>query len=210
MVRSLWFHRKSHRVVLKIAVLSFNRINWISIISLDNLWNHYPLIPESSFTLRLKRISGALSRFMCIHGSWRVRSCVSLRATTLPNTLFASRPPCNSSNRRVIKRNDSEKLRSFGVACMHSTRVEEAGQLKRIRPITLKLLNPMVIWRITPRNNVPPKALMWVCLCMCVYVCLTVPELPGLRRTKTMPYTHAMAHVNILLRRATHPRGIRA
>lgn len=66
---------------LEIAVLSFNRVNRISIISSDIPRNHYPLIPESSFT---KRISGALRRFMCAGGSWRVRSCVPLRAITLP------------------------------------------------------------------------------------------------------------------------------
>lgn len=110
----------------------------------------------------------------------------------LPHIHFEAYPLDHGSyvvDTRVIKRyatgNYGHRRR------MSCTYVEGAGRKdSAVYAITAKLLNPMVIWRITPRNNgQTPKASVWVCL--------TVRSREGAWRG--MFRAHATANINITL-----------
>jgi len=190
--------------MLRIVILSFNCNNRISIIFFDIPWNRYPLIPDSSFTLGLKRISiRALCRFMYIRESWRVRNYV-FHATTLLNGLFASRP-LRDSTYIVIKWYDSKKITVVSRR-MHTSK--EPISWKDSTAITQSDGNLMNYTKVTFWRR------LCECMCarararVCVCVYLMVPKLSELKRAKMIPCAYAMALINIPLQWVAHPRDI--
>lgn len=110
----------------------------------------------------------------------------------LPYIVFEAYPLNHGSyvvDTRVIKRYARE---NYGHRRrMSCTYVEGADRKDSAAyAITTKLLNPMVIWRITPRNNAES-------VCVCVWVCLAVRSREGAWRG--MFRAHATANINITL-----------
>lgn len=90
----------------------------------------------------------------------------------------------------VLLNGTRREIMVIDVACRVHTSKGAGRKDSAVYAITAKLLNPMVIWRITPRNNgQTPKASVWVCL--------TVRSREGAWRG--MFRAHATANINITL-----------
>lgn len=121
-------------------------------------------VTNNKFTIQLNESRHVLQIYHALQILAHSQSCIF---RILIRSLSAWSPYGSyGADTRVIKRYLRDgKLWSLTSHVVYIRRRSWPKGFGRTYAITAKLLNPMVIWRITPRSNgQTPKAFVWVCL----------------------------------------------